>query len=126
MEIQHIIKDGVDYYRLYVSCPTCMEKGLLDNTNDSRKYWHCECGGNIYIGSNAHILCPQCGQEFTILNSRFSCTLCSSENLQNVVRFDESKITTNLPLVVGGEMSMMRSGGRWLRQFGLSLDKILD
>lgn len=105
-----------------------MEKGLLDNADDSRKYWHCRCGGDIYIGSNAHILCLKCGQEFSVLNSCFSCPHCTSESFLEVVQFDDSKQTTMrlpLPLTVGAELSVSL-GVKWLHKFLLSLDRDLN
>lgn len=70
---KYFLKGGTHYYELYCSCPNCTE----NEGNVPRSLWHCEsCGGDIYVGCNAHLYCKECGRERHIMHSAFKCPLC--------------------------------------------------
>ena len=61
MGLDSFEKDGVTYFELYVPCPVCLDSGNIT----FQSYWvhgNNNCGGQLYIGNNAHILCRKCGE----------------------------------------------------------------
>ena len=85
MELKSFIKDGVKYYQLFAHCPTCVELGHYVTPQK----WICEkCGGDIYVGDNAHLYCPECENDFKMVFAHLGCPHCLQYGYENVVKFD--------------------------------------
>lgn len=62
--------NNVEYYRLYCKCPVCLSKGI----NTEPVYWqHKICGGNIFVGSDAYLLCERDNYRSSIVCWDFLC-----------------------------------------------------
>ena len=85
MELKSFIKDGVKYYQLFAPCPKCVELGHYVTPQK----WICEkCGGDIYVGDNAHLYCPECENDFKMVFAHLGCPHCLQYGYENVVKFD--------------------------------------
>lgn len=63
-------KNGVLYYQMYTRNPICVECGK----ETPPLFWkHNECGGDIYIGNNAHLYCEKCGALFHHSHMKIHC-----------------------------------------------------
>ena len=88
MEIDRIKIDDVVYYRLYVRCPECLEQGRHVNQD----FWtHADCGGDIYIGDNAHFFCNRCKTTVPILNCSYECPNHSRMKNDCLIRTNPSR-----------------------------------
>lgn len=71
--IDKFVKDGYTYFRLYIQCPICRQKGF----NTPVGYWdHADCPvgpGDIYMGDNAFYLCKDCGHTKHLMKWRYWC-----------------------------------------------------
>ena len=64
--------DGRLYYRLRYHCPVCIERGY----QPEMRFWkHGDCGGDMYLGGNAHFMCDKCGETDHIMNYGYSCPI---------------------------------------------------
>ena len=112
MEIKNFIKEGIIYYQLYVSCPECMKNGSPCDPS----FWVCgECGGDIYVGDNAHMYCSKCEKDFKAIYAHYICPCCSSGVLCNTVEFtSQPNISTSLSMAA--TLSSV-AGLAWLNKF---------
>lgn len=63
-------KDDAQYHQLYCQCPICVANGKTVPPS----FWiHAGCGGDIYIGDNAHLYCSLCGKESHVTCSTYAC-----------------------------------------------------
>ena len=70
------IINGVEYYRLYITCPVCLDRG---GEYGRPEYWrHGNCGGDIYVGSDARYYCDKCGRNEHVLKWKYKCPQCSN------------------------------------------------
>lgn len=77
-----IVKGDVTYYKLFSSCPHCRKNGVI---TPSTEWIHKQCGGLIYIGDNASLLCEKCGWTIPIRQARCNCPNhedCSIANIE--------------------------------------------
>lgn len=86
MELKSFIKGGVEYYKLFAPCPKCCELG---HHICPPRVWICgECGGDVYVGSNAHLFCLKCEKDFKLVFAHFECPDCRHNGFENIVNFD--------------------------------------
>ena len=73
INLEKVIKvDGRLYYRVRCPCPVCLERGY----HTEMRYWkHGDCGGDMYLGGNAHFLCDKCGETNHMMNYGYSCPI---------------------------------------------------
>lgn len=77
-----LMMGGEHYYLLNCRCPVCVERGLLT----PEEIWlHAECGGYIYVGDKAHLLCDKCKNEIPITHAEFRCPYHSTSEDAYVV-----------------------------------------
>lgn len=113
--LEHINIDGVEYFRFYFYDPE-----LADNTLKSHFWKHNKCGGDIYIGDNAHFLCKGCGETWPVQYSDFMSPFTAHVNGYYVSRSKIFKIGTTLT-VLG---SMVRKLGQdWFMKTIIEFDK---
>ena len=74
-DFAHFNNDGVDYFKLYIKCPVCLEH---DWPADFTYWYHHqtadgrECGGEMYLGDNGYYYCSKCGHTAPALTSLFT------------------------------------------------------
>lgn len=92
--IKNFTKDGVEYYSLYAACPNCVIAGHPAKP----VFWkHDNCGGQMYVGDDAHVYCEKCKTKFPITNCQFECPDCTQYRREAVV-----KNKPNMNNVAGG------------------------
>lgn len=68
--LNKVSKNGYTYYELYISCPVCHSNGL----NTQQAYWqHHNCGGELYVGDDAHYDCKKCGANSHVSEWAYGC-----------------------------------------------------
>lgn len=117
MELNSFERNGVTYYELYVTCPSCLELGR----NISRTYLihhNNSCHGNIYIGDNGDLLCSICGARSNILNWKILCPNCNYDDSENLSLEEVSDEGMQLKHAVGIASQMaQKTGISWLEKF---------
>lgn len=113
MEIKHFIEDKVQYYQLYAACPECSENGKPCSVGS----WVCgECGGDIYVGDNAHIYCSKCKKDFKVIYAHYMCPCCSSGVLCNTVEYTPQPNPSYLSVSMPGSLSRI-TGLVWFNKY---------
>lgn len=107
--IDSFVKDGTHYFKLYCKCPNCIEVGR----DVPPSFWYCEdCGGEIYVGDNAHLYCKECGRESHIFHSAFKCPNCCKVEDEVVNLYDISEWPHTQNQITG--LMVRRAGIPWL------------
>lgn len=107
MELKNFNKDGVEYYQLFTPCLTCAESGHYITPQE----WVCEkCGGDMYVGNNAHLYCPQCENDFKMVFAHFECPDCRQDGCENIIKFD-CRIPHSYTALAGALISMVDNAG---------------
>ena len=116
--IKNFTKDGVEYYSLYVACPNC----IMEGRPAQPVFWiHDNCGGQMYIGDDAHVYCEKCKSKFPIPNCQFECPDDIQCGMESVIKTDvDSKIDCSIGLTVAA-MICNSSSLRWLHRFTSAL-----
>lgn len=103
--METIIDKGVVYYKLY-----CVDPRIQDPQHHCYYWHHKDCGGDIYIGSDATLYCPKCGSSAHVLH----------------LELDDLEGTSALvPLVDLIEMMMSMvymTGNHWVAELLLNLE----
>lgn len=62
MEKDYFVHDSVVYYWLFAMDPTCLEDNIPSCQCKLGHWCHADdnCGGDIYLGDNCHLLCRRC------------------------------------------------------------------
>lgn len=116
--IIHFSKEGVEYFLLYISCPSCIEGGKPTQAS----YWtHADCGGDLYVGDNAHIYCEKCGKSEIVSKCKFMYPYCSNEYYE--VSFGHYVSPTNWSHILLG---VQFSGVKFMKKFAAALDDWLE
>ena len=69
------IINGVEYYKLYMKCPVCLERG----NETVPTYWsHAKDDGDIYVGSDAKYYCDVCKINEHVMRWAYKCPQCSN------------------------------------------------
>lgn len=117
---KHFSKDGVEYFQLYIPCPSCIEEGKPTQ----RSYWtHANCGGELYVGDNAHLYCEKCGKSEIVFKCRYMCPNCSNEYYE--VSFGHYSSPTSLLPFLSGVLRNEFCGVRFMRNFAAAFDDLL-
>lgn len=76
MAFTHFGNDGVDYLKIYIKCPVCLEHGWPTEAS----YWYHDtddygnyCGGEMYLGDNGYYRCAKCGHTSPALIWKYCC-----------------------------------------------------
>lgn len=115
MDIDHFIHDNVDYYRLFAMDPVCFEV----NIPGKGEFWyHADdnCGGDIYIGNNCHLLCRKCMKEAPVNMVRFASPTKDPNVSQNLISFDGHIGKSSHFLSLIGQMKS-NCEPKWLNDF---------
>lgn len=119
--MKHFSKDEVEYFQLYIPCPSCIERGKPTQPS----YWtHADCGGDLYVGNNAHLYCEKCGKSEIVSKCKFMCPCCSNKNYE--VRFGHYDSPTNWSLILSGVTRNEFGGVKFMRKFAAALDDWLE
>ncbi len=97
--------NGVNYFRLYCKCPVCLSKGI--NTEPvywQHKYSMC-CGGDMFIGENAKLLCEHDVETIPLIQSEFLCPHHSqSDGCYIGRRYDNYRIEPDVVMALLGQL----------------------
>ena len=118
--LEHININGVEYYRLYCCDPAEIRNGTA---NIEHHFWkHYKCGGDIYIGDNAHFLCRSCGETWSVKLSAFI-TPSAASNI-NDFYISPSKVELDSIETIGlAGLITNYTGLDWLNQFLTNLQE---
>lgn len=120
MELKRIQRDDAVYYHLYVKCPECLKQERQVNPD----FWkHADCGGDIYIGDNAHFFCNKCNTTVPILNCSYECPNHSVMKTDCLIRTCPSRRDHyDVHSIVIGQF-VRYAGIPWLRRLIESFEK---
>lgn len=70
MALEKFQENGFTYIHLYIRCPVCLDQGR----HTKQSHWlHYNCGGDIYVGDNAHYKCIKCGKSDHVRKWAYNC-----------------------------------------------------
>src|ERR1035437_7857482 len=105
------IKDGQwTYFKLFISCPVCVD----DGKNTPQSFWihhNCISGGSIFIGDNAFYKCNKCPTESHVMNWHYGCPTHSTGDTLQFLK--ASSQTVAQAVSTAGQM-VTETGNRWL------------
>ena len=82
------VKDGVEYYKLYIQCPICLREGRPS----TRTLWsHIDDDGEMYIGDNAYYYCEKCEYTAPIIDWGYVCNDCKKAGHEKAVKLTNIK-----------------------------------
>ena len=114
-----IVKNGVNYYRLYCKCPVCIERGIVTEPVYWQHKYSIDCGGDMFIGENAMLLCERDAETIPLIQSEFICPHHSQSDGNYIRRrYDNYKIE---PEVVMALLSQLPVGLPFLQRLIQSL-----
>lgn len=117
MELDSFEKDGVTYFRLYISCPVDFDRGKA-----MREYWshyNNNCDGDIYVGENAFYYCKKCKVTQHVYKWRYHSPWHSS-----VERCKLESVSVSVAQAVSTMGQMVKQTGlAWLREFLVNMEK---
>ena len=73
MSLGKIHENGHTYFRLYICCPVCLDRGKRDVPIRYWTHYDNNCHGDIYIGDDANFKCTKCGHVSHVENWKYSC-----------------------------------------------------
>lgn len=115
--IKNFTQDGIEYYSLYVECPNC----IVDGRPARQVFWtHDNCGGQMYIGDDAHVYCEKCKSKFPITNCQFECPDCTQYRREAVVKNEPNMDNVAGSITISGLISYY-AGIKWLNRFTSAL-----
>ena len=102
--------NGVEYYRLYCKCPVCVERGI----ETEPVFWRHElCGGDMYVGADAYLMCERDGSRAHVTNWEFHCPNCSHSDDNYVMARRSFEIVCPTPLPYMSDAIDLA----WIREF---------
>lgn len=108
INIDSFVKDGYTYFRLYIQCPICRQRG----NNTPPKLWvHANDDGDVYIGEDAKYYCTTCGTKEHIMNWAYHCPEHSTSPDDYVKLEDKAPIAD---VVASAGALVTRAGIAWL------------
>lgn len=115
MAIEHFSQSGIEYFQLFIPCPSCIEKGKPTQPS----YWtHSECGGDLYVGENAFYYCKKCGHTRPVMLWKYSCPNHPDGEYYSI---SDGKYLLNA-MTVAGEITKGPGGIKFMRRFSANLD----
>lgn len=123
----HFNNDGVDYFKLYIKCPVCLEHGWP--TDFSHWYHHQtadgrECGGEMYLGDNGYYYCSKCGHTAPALTWKYGCPNHDTYGDERFLSIRDGKYIAN-SLSVSGQLTD-KLGLIWLNKVVQAFIKQMD
>lgn len=110
--LKKIIQGINTFFQIRISCPVCTDNGKLV----PQSFWsHDLCGGGMFVGDNARILCISCEKQDHIKLWEFHCPSCSSQS-QRVLEYTGRPIVGGVCISIAGQM-VSSTGHRWLLEF---------
>lgn len=103
--------DGFNFYELYISCPKCIDIGIVSNSIFAT---HKNCGGRIYIGDNAHYLCLECDSTSPAFNWRIECQCENSDQIEFTET--DNREFSRWHISIAGQL-VSKTGVAWLQRF---------
>lgn len=110
--------NGIAYYRLWMRCPVCVERGK----NVAADFWqHNYCGSPIYAGSNGSLRCFHCDFELNATKFKYGCPDHSDGEQTKFVDLEYG--VESIAEAIGSACQMVRITGRqWLIEFIKNLE----
>ncbi|MBD8388063.1 hypothetical protein [Dysgonomonas sp. BGC7] len=116
MNVDSLKIDGTTYFKLYISCPVCSDRGYMV----AQDYWlhsevnnGCGCDGSIYIGDNAYFVCEKCQESAHVTKWIYSCTVHSDVEINKLEKADPILVQA---VSTAGQM-VTYTGIAWLSTF---------
>ena len=117
--IDSFSQGGNTYFRVYISCPVCLDLGK----NTPQSYWvHADsnCGGDLYMGENAYYLCKKCGISKHVMNWSYGCPNHSSGDTYEYIKATRQGLAQAVS--TAGQM-VSATGIAWLTSFLQNMEK---
>ena len=115
VNLEKFQENGYTYIRLYISCPVCLD----NHRTTPHKYWaHHNCGGDIYVGDNAHYKCTKCGQANHVQKWGYNCP-SHTNSLDEFVGASCQALAS--AIATAGQMTTAL-GVAWLQRFLANLE----
>lgn len=115
------IKNGVEYYQMFIGCPVCTMYG---RPTTPTQWYHCEDGGEMYIGDNGYYYCIDCKKTMPIIDWAYVCSDCENAGHEKAVKIDNLKHVAETISVSGLVTSV--AGMEWLVRITNALIKQQD
>lgn len=114
--LKSFVKDGAEYYRLYIPCPICLREGRPS----ARALWsHNEDDGDMYIGDNAYYYCEKCEKTLPIIDWGYICGDCKKAGHEKAVKLTNIKEIA-VAISISG-MVTSEAGLEWLERLTAAL-----
>jgi len=115
--VNSFLRDGVEYYQLYIGCPVC----LMEGRPNVPEYWHhSKDGADMYIGDNGYYYCKDCGYTAPVINWAYECYVCKKAGHEKAVKLDNLKHVGEA-LSISGMVASTEAGLRWLARVATAL-----
>ena len=111
-------RNNVEYYQMFIGCPVCVMEG---RPTIPTQWYHCEDGGEMYIGDNGYYYCIDCKKTMPIINWAYECFDCKENGHEKAVRIDNIKHIAEAISVAGMVTDM--GGVKWLNRLTNALIK---
>ncbi len=113
MALEKLTENGHTYFKLFISCPVCVDQGK----NTPQSFWAhygCVSGGSIYVGDNAYFKCDSCSKTNHVKYWSFTCPTHSSGTDQQFLKPSSQAMAQAIS--TAGQM-VTETGQRWLIEF---------
>ena len=117
-KIDSFQENGVTYYKLYLSCPVCLERGVSTKASFWSHYDN-SCNGLIYVGENAYYKCTKCGRSAHVLDWKYSCPTHSTNSSDQFIGVGAEILAK--AIAVAGQL-VEAAGIAWLQIFLANLE----
>ena len=117
--IDSFSKDGYSYYKLYISCPVCIDMGKMT----PQAFWthhNNNCNGSIYMGENAYFMCQKCGAKQHVMKWKYGCPNHSKSDQYEYL--EASQVALAQAVSTAGQM-VTATGIQWLQTFLANMEK---
>ena len=109
--------ENATYIRLYAKDPTCLERSIPCRGG----FWYHaddDCGGDIYIGDNCHLLCRKCMKVVPLNIVGWASPYSVPDISDNLISFDGNYRKIYNPLSISGQgICNDKVGLIWLNKF---------
>jgi hypothetical protein len=116
MALKKITEEGVTYYEVYMCCPVCNSRGIFTE----QSYWlHHNCGGSMFVGSNALYKCTKCGGSSHVTKWKYICPTHSGRQGRFMTVAGTGTPVCLIPPVPSNEVSI-----EWLQEYLRNLGEV--